>query len=183
MPPPSPPTKTPPPPNQLPPLFTARILKNTLAQLSSSPSYNLTPSSLTTPITKRKSQLLAFPTTRLHVKAQQLIVQMSVGVTFGSGFTWAGWLGYLAEQSVGGSGSGVWNAVGMGMDPATGMGLGLLVGAYSVRRVVGKWEKEKKRWWADWERIGQGVERDLKVRRFFFGKKRKKRKKSLEKDG
>lgn len=68
-------------------------------------------------------------------------------------------------QSVGESaGSGVWNAVGMGMDPTTGIGLGLLGTVISVRWAVGKWEKEKRRWWADWERIGQGLERDLKVR-------------------
>ncbi|KAF9452738.1 hypothetical protein P691DRAFT_783294 [Macrolepiota fuliginosa MF-IS2] len=146
------------------PLFTAHILKNTLSQLSSSPSYTLMPNSLTHPITKRKSQLLTYPTARLHLKAQRLVFGMSAGVASGSGFTWAGWMGYLMQSAGESAGSAIWNAVGMGMDPTTGIGVGLLGAAASVRWAVGKWEKEKRKWWADWERIGQGLERDLKVR-------------------
>jgi len=51
----------------------------------------------------------------------------------------------------------------MGMDPMTGIGVGLLGLIASLRWAVAKWEKEKKRWWTDWERIGTGLERDLKV--------------------
>jgi hypothetical protein len=32
-----------------------------------------------------------------------------------------------------------------------------------MRWAVGKWERTKKRWWEDWERLSQGLERDLKV--------------------
>lgn len=87
---------------------------------------------------------------------------MSIGTTGGSGITWAGWMGYLM-QSAGEPGTGIWNVVGMGMDPMTGIGVGLLGIVGSVRWAVGGWEREKKKWWADWERIGQGLERDLKV--------------------
>lgn len=70
-------------------------------------------------------------------------------------------------QSAGEAGTGIWSVVGMGMDPTTGIGLGLVGIAGSVRWAVGKWEKEKKKWWADWERIGQGLGRDLQVCFFF----------------
>jgi len=49
------------------------------------------------------------------------------------------------------------------MDPMTGIGVGLLCLVASLRWAVARWEKEKKRWWTDWERIGMGLERDLKV--------------------
>ncbi|XP_006460768.1 hypothetical protein AGABI2DRAFT_203958 [Agaricus bisporus var. bisporus H97] len=145
------------------PLFPAHILENKLSQIISSPTYTLTPLSLALPIAKRKSQLLKYSTTRLHLKAQQLLLGMSIGTTGGSGITWAGWMGYLM-QSAGEPGTGIWNVVGMGMDPMTGIGVGLLGIVGSVRWAVGGWEREKKKWWVDWERIGQGLERDLKIR-------------------
>lgn len=154
-------------------LFTANILKNTLSQLTSSPTtYALTPSTLTLPTTKRKHQLLAYPTTRLHLKAQRLVLGMSSGIAASSGFTWAGWMGHLsqsvaaathANETTAHVGSAIWSTVGMGMDPVTGIGVGLLGVVGSLRWVVGKWEKEKRKWWSDWERIGKGLERDLKA--------------------
>lgn len=153
-------------PNSSGPLFSAHVLKNTLSQIVSSRTYTLTPLSLTSPIANRQSQLLKYSTSRLHLKAQKLLLGMSIGTAGGSGFAWAGWMGYLM-QSAGESGIGVWNMVGMGMDPTTGIGLGLLGIVGSVRWAVGVWEREKKKWFADWERIGQGLERDLKVCSFF----------------
>lgn len=57
----------------------------------------------------------------------------------------------------------IWSTVGLGMDPMTGVGVGLLGVAGSLRWAVGRWEKEKRKWWRDWDRIGKGLERDLKV--------------------
>jgi len=148
------------------PPLPANILKNALSQLISSPNYTLLPSTLISPITKRKHQLFTYPTTRLHLKAQRLVLTMSSAVAVSSGFTWAGWMGHLAQSvihdpsSVGGT---IWCTVGLGMDPMTGIGVGLLGLIASLRWAVARWEKEKKRWWTDWERIGMGLERDLKV--------------------
>ena len=75
-------------------------------------------------------------------------------------------MGYLTQSVMNepsGVGSAIWSTVGMGMDPITGIGVGLLGVVGSLRWAVGRWEKEKKRWWGDWERIGKGLERDLKV--------------------
>ncbi|KXN90994.1 hypothetical protein AN958_03061 [Leucoagaricus sp. SymC.cos] len=152
---------TPPPPSPPHPLFTAELLKNSLSQITSSRSYTVTPSTLTTPITKRKLQLLEHPTTRLHLKAQRLLLTTSTTVALSSWFTWAGWMGYLSQSTE--TVSAVWSAIGMGMDPLTGIGAGLLGMVGSLRWAVGKWEKEKRKWWRDWERIGKGLGRDLKA--------------------
>jgi hypothetical protein len=76
-------------------------------------------------------------------------------------------MGYLAQTTAAAGGgsaeSMIWSTVGMGMDPMTGMGVGLLGVVGSLRWAVGRWEREKRRWWNDWERIGQGLGRDLKV--------------------
>jgi len=148
------------------PPLPANILKNALSQLTSSPNYTLSPSILISPITKRKHQLFTYPTTRLHLKAQRLVLTMSSAVAVSSGFTWAGWMGHLAHNVIHDPGSlcgTIWSTVGLGMDPMTGIGVGLLCLVASLRWAVARWEKEKKRWWTDWERIGMGLERDLKV--------------------
>jgi hypothetical protein len=49
------------------------------------------------------------------------------------------------------------------MEPNTAIGFGLLVAVASIRGSIGSWEKAKKRWWQDWRRVGEGLERDLKV--------------------
>ena len=55
-------------------------------------------------------------------------------------------------------------ALGPGMDLETAVGTGMMISALGVWWMVGRWEKAKKKWWRDWERIGQGLERDVKVR-------------------
>jgi hypothetical protein len=66
-------------------------------------------------------------------------------IAAGVGVSWAGFLG--------GAGIGVetWFCVSM---------LSALVG---VRWAVGRWERGKKRWWQDWDRVCAGLDRDLKV--------------------
>jgi len=109
----------------------------------------LTPGSLTGPLQKRKTQLAAYPTTRLHVKAQQTVVGVYGSIISGAGLSWAGWIG-LSEP-----------LFGLGMENS--LGAGLLGAALGVRWSLGRWEKAKKRWWEDWNRIGDGLGRDLKV--------------------
>ncbi|GLB37659.1 hypothetical protein LshimejAT787_0407100 [Lyophyllum shimeji] len=65
---------------------------------------------------------------------------------------WYGWLGATGEGLLGN----------VGLDPGTAVGVGLLTAALSVRWAVGKWERSKRRWWQDWNRVGEGLGRDLR---------------------
>jgi hypothetical protein len=132
------------------------VLRNTLLQLKGLPKYRLTPESLTQPLFTRRDQILQYPTTRLHIAGQRAVLVMSGGVATGAGISWAGWLGWLL-----GGGEGLLGFV--GMDAGTAVGVGILSAVASIRWAVGKWEKSKERWWQDWSRVGEGLDRDLKV--------------------
>ena len=58
------------------------------------------------------------------------------------------------------------------MDSGTALGLGMVSGLFGVRWAVERWEKAKKRWWSDYNRVGEGLKRDLEVwsfsHSFFF---------------
>ncbi|KAG6831831.1 hypothetical protein H0H87_003750 [Tephrocybe sp. NHM501043] len=138
------------------PPFNSAILQNSLHQLKASPSFHLTPHTLTHPINTRREQIIKHPTTRLHVAAQRATLGMSGSIAGGAGLSWAGWVGWLA-----GSGDGLLGAV--GLDAGTAMGVGLLTAVAGVRWGVGKWEHAKRRWWEDWERVGNGLGRDLRA--------------------
>ena len=83
---------------------------------------------------------------------------MSGSVLGGFGIAWAGWATEL--QLFGG-------LVDIGMSTETALGVGMLSAAVGLRWAVGRWEKAKRQWWKNWDRIGQGLERDLKVSMFF----------------
>ncbi len=97
---------------------------------------------------------MIYPTNMLHTAAQRVALGMGGSVLSGIGIAWAGW----AEQ-IGILGG----ALGTGMHTETAVGTGMLLTAIGVRWMVGRWEKAKKRWWRDWDRVGQGLERDLQV--------------------
>lgn len=129
------------------------VLQNTLLQIQSSPSYSVTPSALTSPVHARKMQL-AYPTNMLHSTAQRVTLGMGMSVLAGFGTAWAGWadkLGILGD------------AMATGLELETAIGTGMLMSTLGVWWMVGRWEKAKRRWWKDWDRIGEGLERDLKV--------------------
>lgn len=138
------------------PTLSTAVLRNTLLQLQRTPDYSLTPETLTQPIHTRRNQILEFPTTRLHMSGQQAALGMTGGIVTGVGISWAGWLGWLL-----GSGEGLLGF--MGMEAGTAVGVGILSAVASIRWTVGKWEKSKKRWWQDWKRVAEGMDRDLKV--------------------
>jgi hypothetical protein len=81
------------------------------------------------------------------------VLSMGSSIVAGAGAGWAGWVGWLS-----GTGEGL-----LGMDAGTAIGVGLLTSVTGVRWAIGRWEKAKRRWWEDWERIGQGLGRDLRV--------------------
>lgn len=49
------------------------------------------------------------------------------------------------------------------VDQGAALGLGALGVVGGARWAVGKWEKARCRWWEDWDRVGEGLERDIKV--------------------
>lgn len=81
---------------------------------------------------------------------------MGGSVAAGVGLGWAGWIGWLVP-----TGEGLFGFI--GVDPGTAIGVGILGSLLGVRWGVGKWEKAKKVWWDDWRRVGDGLDRDLKV--------------------
>lgn len=112
----------------------------------------MTYDALTEPIYIRRNQLL-YPTNMLHSTAQRVTIGMGGSVISGFGIAWAGWAGQL----------GLLGVYGPGMETESAVGLGLLTTSFGIRWAVGRWERAKKRWWKDWDRVGQGLERDLKV--------------------
>jgi hypothetical protein len=129
-------------------LLPSPVLQNTLSQLSSSPSYHLQTSTLITPIRTRQNQLISYPTTRLHLAGQNAVLRMLGGLVGGAGI-----VVYLL-----GIGSGI-----AATSAGTAVGVSMLCTLLGVRWAVGKWERAKKRWWADWWRVGEGLRRDLEV--------------------
>ncbi|KAJ8696374.1 hypothetical protein PTI98_006248 [Pleurotus ostreatus] len=128
------------------------VLLNTLLQTSSSPTYPLTPTTLTAPLHRRRAQIIEYPTTRLQLAAQRVTIGVLGSAGAGAGVSWAGWVGWLAESGV----------FGMPIGGTTALGVGVLSTLVGVRWAVGRWEKAKKRWWEDWHRVGDGLARDLK---------------------
>ena len=143
------------------PVIHSAILQNQVLQLQASITYQLSYKSLTKPIQFRRDQIIKYPTARLHIAGQKVLFGMGVGVTTGVGFGWIGWLGWLL-----GSGGGIFSS--LGMEPSTAIGVGVLVALASIRRSIGSWERAKHRWWQDWRRVGDGLERDLKVHPFVY---------------
>lgn len=138
------------------PKISTALLRNSLLQVKASPNYRLTVDSLTQPLITRRNQIIEYPTMRLHLTGQRAVLGMTGGILSGIGIGWAGWLGWLL-----GSGEGLLGFV--GMDTGTAVGVGMLSAVGSVRWAVGRWEKGKKRWWQDWARVAEGLDRDLKV--------------------
>lgn len=135
-----------------PPLaFHYPILDNHLRQLTHSPTYALTPSTLTHPIQARRSQLTQHTTTRLHRDAQNTVLGAFGGMFGGVGVAW--WLAF-GENAL---------SIGTGSEAGTALGAGALVAVASIRWAVGKWERAKRKWVEDADRVGEGLKRDLKA--------------------
>jgi hypothetical protein len=93
-----------------------------------------------------------YPTTRLHLAAQNAVLGMLGGVVGGAGIS-----AYLLGV---GSGIGIVSV----SETGTAVGAFMLCTLLGIRWAVAKWEKAKKGWWADWSRVGEGLRRDLEVR-------------------
>ncbi|KAI0339810.1 hypothetical protein BDW22DRAFT_1486518 [Trametopsis cervina] len=136
-----------------PSAFHSPVLENALSQLRTSSAHPIQPNSLTAPIHQRKAQL-AYPTQMMHSTAQQVALGTGGSVLGGFGLAWAGWAEHLGAFG---------GLFGTGLELETAVGAGMLVTVVGIRWTVARWEKAKRRWWRDWDRVGQGLERDLRV--------------------
>jgi len=100
--------------------------------------------------------LAEFPVTRLHLAAQRVAFSTLGSATTSLGVLWANWVGLIGDISL----------LGLNLGGETVVGAGILASVAGVRWSVGRWEKARRKFWADWERVGKGLGRDLTVRFF-----------------
>lgn len=84
------------------------------------------------------------PLAHLHLRAQILLLQtygLSIG---GPSLAWGGWAAGVAGEGI-------------------AISAGTLCFVLGIRWAVGRWEKAKRRWWESWDRVDEGLERDIKV--------------------
>jgi hypothetical protein len=126
----------------LPPTLRSHVLLNALNQLTHAPSFPLDPRALLRPLEHRLTRVDAGPTTALAHAAQVLILRVagSVGVGAASGVL-------MFMHQVG-------EVLGAGM---------LLGAAAGFRWAIGRWDKMRKMWRADWIRVKEAAERDIEV--------------------
>lgn len=100
--------------------------------------------------------LANFPVTRLHLSAQRVVLSTLGSLATSFGVLWANWVGLIENIGI----------VGVTLGGETIVGAGILAGVAGLRWSVGRWEKAKRKFWADWERVEKGLTRDLTVRLF-----------------
>ncbi|KAH8119582.1 hypothetical protein DFH11DRAFT_1723085 [Phellopilus nigrolimitatus] len=136
----------------LPPPLHSSVLQNTLAQLASAPSFRLAPptpsplspsnAGLLAPLRARTAQL-AHATRALHLAAQRTLLSSALATALSSALGYAAWLSSV-------------------LDGASAAGAGALGALLGLRWAVGRWERARRAWWADFFRVGGGLERDLR---------------------
>ncbi|KAJ7709842.1 hypothetical protein B0H17DRAFT_915982 [Mycena rosella] len=129
------------------------VLHNTLRQLRAAPAFPVVPTTLVGPLSARATQILEGPTARLHVAGQRALTGMGGATVVGAGLSWASWIGVIA------------NAEGVVLlEPGTAMATGVLIALLGVRWAAWRWDRARKRWWEDFERVAGGLKQDLAVR-------------------
>lgn len=126
------------------PSLHSAVLINDLPRLPS-----ITPGLLLGPVQSRLSQLLSAqggPVAILQLRAQNAVRASYALAATSTGGAYAGWFAELASAE---------GALGLG---ALGTALGLRFG-------LARWEKAKRKFWLDFDRIQDGLEEDLQVRR------------------
>ena len=134
------------------------LVSNQAEAYRSSKLRTIEPSTLMEPIHRRRAQLLEAggPIDVLASKSRQLVVTSSAAVAV----TAAG----VGSASVLGSSLGLVDAssASLALDPATGLGLGLLMLTLVGWRMQGQYNKYRRRFRDDWQRFSQGLDQDLK---------------------
>lgn len=95
----------------------------------------------------------------IHATAQRVALGSGASVLGGLSIAWAGWAEHLGVLG---------GVLGTGLEVQTAAGVGMLTTALGIRWMVARWEKARRRWWRDWDRVGQGLERDIRVRDVFL---------------
>jgi len=95
--------------------------------------------------------LFKFPVTRLQIAAQQVVFSTLGSTATSLGALWANWAGLIEDFSL----------LGLSFGGETVVGAGVLAGVIGMRWSVGRWEGAKRKFWADWDRVGKGLGRDL----------------------
>ena len=125
----------------LPPALRSPVLENALNQLVHAPSFAVAPHMLLRPLESRIARLDAGTTSALARAAQVLLLRVAgslgAGVAVGAG---------VLAQGIG-----------------EAAGAGLLAAAVGVRWAIGRWDKARKMWRADWVRVKEAAERDVEV--------------------
>jgi hypothetical protein len=119
----------------------SRVLLNALEQRAHAPAFVVEPRKLLAPLERRIARLGAGPTALLARAAQVLLLR--VAGSFGAG------VGAGALVLVHGVGEAA--------------GAGLLVAAAGVQWAIGRWDKARRAWRADWVRVQEAAERDVQV--------------------
>ncbi|KAH9839298.1 uncharacterized protein C8Q71DRAFT_748879 [Rhodofomes roseus] len=129
--------------------FHSPVLQNQLSQISLSPTFPMDTAAFLQPLYTRRQQL-RYPTGRLQSTAQRVLIGMSGSVFGGASVAWAGWAGQLG-------------IIDMAMQAETVIGVGMLGAVAGVRWAVGRFERAKRKWLQDYDRVGEGLERDLRA--------------------
>jgi hypothetical protein len=125
----------------LPPTLRSHVLLNALRQLAHAPSFALEPRALLRPLERRLARLDAGTTAALARAAQALLLRVASSAGAGAA-TGAVMLAHGAGEAA---------------------GAGLLVAVAGVRWAIGRWEKVRRLWRADWARVKEAAERDVEV--------------------
>ncbi|KAG8938541.1 hypothetical protein FRC00_014709 [Tulasnella sp. 408] len=127
-------------------VFNSAILQNNLSQISRSSSPHFAPPILT-PISSRQSQISTHLVPQLQSRAERIVASF-YALSLGSlGAAWA-------------SSPILFDVLGT----ETAIGVGALGVATSLRIVLLRgWERAVKKWWEGWDRVGEGLGRDVRV--------------------
>ncbi|KAF8499617.1 hypothetical protein F5888DRAFT_1802113 [Russula emetica] len=127
----------------LPQTLRSPVLLNALNQLTHAPSFTLEPRALLRPLEHRLLERLDMGTTTALARAAQVLI-LRIGGSVGVGAV-SGVLMFM--QQVG-------EVLGAGM---------LLGAAVGFRWAIGRWDKMRKMWRADWIRVKEAAERDVEA--------------------
>ncbi|CAK5277398.1 unnamed protein product [Mycena citricolor] len=132
------------------------VLQNTLDQLVSSPNFRVQPTTLPGPLAARSDLLLDAPTARFHRAAQRALLRMIGTAIGGMAISWSGYLGYLSSNG------GLAASLGIGLEPGTALATGVFGAVFGVYWSTMSWDKGKREWWGQFERVLGGSKVDLK---------------------
>jgi len=130
----------------LPASFKSAVLVNDISRIRQQNKWHLIHSStLTSSLAHRRSQLIDFALPTLQSRLERSVLDG---------------LGYSALSLV----STVWLNAASILEGETAFSLGLFGVLAAIRISVGRWEKAKDKWWADFARVSGGLKADIEER-------------------